>query len=247
MTTQKKIDPATLTRLPDPPPKEADEVTRFLHFYDRGSNEHLAVHLGQRNTTVITGDCRVLASMDVDFTRAKRPDVLIAFAVSPEAYRARGHYVITEQGKPPDFVMEIASESTGREDTGPKRDAYAALGIPEYWRFDNTGTHHKTKLAGDRLAAERYEPIEINVLPDGRHQGYSSVLNLILEWNNGDLKWLDPSTGESIASIEQEREARLAAQAEAEEEREGLRRDQARIRELEEELARMRQKPDTGP
>ena len=211
MATEKKIDPTVLTRLPDPPPKEPDEVTAFLHFYDRGSNEHLAVHLGQRDTTLITGDCRVLASMSDDFTRAKRSDVLIAFGVNPQGYKARGHYVIAEHGKPPDFVMEIASESTAGEDTGPKRDVYAALGIPEYWRFDETGRHHKAKLAGDRLAGGRYDPIQINVLPDGRHQGYSTVLNLILEWNSGDLNWLDPATGENIATMEQEREARLAA------------------------------------
>ena len=109
--------------------------------------------------------------------------------------------------------MEIASESTGHEDTGPKREEYAALGIPEYWRFDDSGRHHKTKLAGDRLAGARYEPMDISVLPDGRHQGYSTVLNLILEWNAGDLNWIDPSTGENIPTMEQERHPRLEAAA----------------------------------
>ena len=236
MTTEKTIEPAALTRLPDPKPKEPDEVTAFLHFYDRGSNEHLAVHLGNRDTTLITGDCRVIASMHDDFTRAKRPDLLIAFAVNPQAYKARGHYIISEQGKPPDFVMEIASETTGHEDTGPKRDEYAALGIPEYWRFDESGSHHQTKLAGDQLAGNRYEPIDINVLPDGRHQGYSTVLNLILEWNDGDLNWIDPATGEQIATMEQERQGRLAAEARAEEEQEARLAAEARIRELEAEL-----------
>ena len=32
-----------------------------------------------------------------------------------------------------------------------KRAAYAGLGIPEYWRFDETGDFHGTRLAGDRL------------------------------------------------------------------------------------------------
>ena len=221
MTTEKTIDPAALTKLPDPPPKEPDEVTAFLHFYDRGSNTHLAVHLGNRDTTLLTGDCRVMISSD-DTSEARRPDVLIAFGVNPQAFRARGHYVIPEQGKPPDFVMEIASESTGTVDTGPKRVEYAALGIPEYWRFDDTGKHHGSKLAGDRLAGDRYEPIDINVLPDGRHQGYSTVLDLVLEWHNGDLNWIDPATGEYIATMEQEREGRLQAEA--------------RIRELEQRL-----------
>ena len=235
MTTEKTIDPAALSRLPDSPPKEPDEVAAFLHFYDRGSNEHLAVHLGNRDTTLLTGDCRVMISSD-DTSEARRPDVLIAFGVNPQAFRARGHYVISEQGKPPDFVMEIASESTGAVDTGPKRVEYAALGIPEYWRFDDTGKHHGTRLAGDRLTGDRYEPINIKVLPDGRHQGYSTVLDLILEWRDGDLNWIDAAKGEYIATMEQEREDRMAAEAQAEHEREGRLQAEGRIRELEQRL-----------
>ena len=58
-------------------------------------------------------------------------------------------------------MLEVASRSTGAEDTGPKRADYEALGVAEYWRFDETGEHHKTKLAGDRLMYGRYEPIAI--------------------------------------------------------------------------------------
>ncbi len=235
MTTEKTIDPAALTKLPDPPPKEPDEVTAFLHFYDRGSNTHLAVHLGNRETTLVTGGCRVMISSD-DTSEARRPDVLIAFGVNPQAFRARGHYVISEQGKPPDFVMEIASESTAAVDTGPKRVEYAALGIPEYWRFDDTGKHHGSKLAGDRLAGDRYEPIDIGVLPDGRLQGYSTVLDLMLEWHDGDLNWIDPATAEYIATMEQEREGRLAAEAQTEYERKARLQAEARIQELEQRL-----------
>ena len=62
-------------------------------------------------------------------------------------------------------------------DTGVNRDDYAALGIAEYWRFDETGEHH-----GDRLAEGRYEPIAIAELPEGSLQGYSTALNLNLRW-----------------------------------------------------------------
>ena len=68
----------------------------------------------------------------------------------PEAYRGSNSYVISEQAKPPDFVLEIASRSTGRQDVVEKRAAYAGLGIPEYWRFDETGEFHGAHLAGDR-------------------------------------------------------------------------------------------------
>ena len=58
---------------------------------------------------------------------------------TPAAILDRNGYVIEEVGKPPDFVLEIASESTGRADYTSKRDAYAGYGVGEYWRFDSTG------------------------------------------------------------------------------------------------------------
>jgi len=40
---------------------------------------------------------------------------------------------------PPPLVLEVLSESTWRADLGPKRDAYAAMGIAEYWLYDPEG------------------------------------------------------------------------------------------------------------
>ena len=84
---------------------------------------------------------------------------MIVFNISPEDYRASNGYIIFEQGKPPDFVLEVASESTANTDA--KRDDYAALGIPEYWRFDETGQYHGARLAGDSLLHGRYKPIPL--------------------------------------------------------------------------------------
>ena len=68
-----------------------------------------------------------------------------------------------------------------------KRPAYAGLGIPEYWRFDETGEFHGTRLAGDRLVDRRYEPVPIETVEEGVLQGYSRVLNLIIRWDHGQL------------------------------------------------------------
>ena len=228
MTKKKPIDTSQLTPLPDPPPREPDESTVFIHFFDRGNNEYLAVHLGNRDTTLITGGCQVMPTA-ADHDGAIRPDVLIAFHANIAAYRAREHYVIDEQGKPPDFVLEIASESTATEDTGPKRVEYAALGIPEYWRFDHTGAHHGAKLAGDRLADNRYQSIPIEELPGNRHRGYSPALNLTLEWHDGNLNWIDPDTGQPILTREQDRQNHLS-------ERQARLAAEARVRELEHRL-----------
>ena len=57
--------------------------------------------------------------------------------------------------------VPVRDRRTGRRDAVQKRSRYAALGIPEYWRFDETGEFHGTMLAGDRLMDGRYEPIPI--------------------------------------------------------------------------------------
>ena len=74
-----------------------------------------------------------------DGNRRFQPDVYVAFGVDAAAIRQRNGYLIWEVGKPPDFVLEVASESTAPLDIGGKRDLYAGLSIPEYWRFDASG------------------------------------------------------------------------------------------------------------
>ncbi len=241
-------------RLPDIPDREPDEVTQFDHIAKTGNAHYLAQHLGNPETTLVEADRWVVPAADFDKRRARYPDLLVAFGVDPEAYRASNGYVVSEQGKAPDFVLEVASESTGENDVGDKRDYYESLGILEYWRFDETGEHHGTKLAGDVLVEGRYEPVEIRELSGGALQGYSRALNLNLRWEEGALLFRDPATGDPIATLESERaradtaEARAdtaearADTAEARADTAEARADtaEARNRELEEELRRLR-------
>ncbi len=144
-------------------------------------------------------------------------------------------------------MLEIASRSTGRRDTVDKRIAYAALLIPEYWRFDQDGQFHGARLAGDRLTDGVYEPIQIDNLPDGSLQGYSAVLNLYLRWTDRNLIWCDPATGEPIASLEsvrrdldQERRALAQERSALAQERQARAQAEARVRELEDWLQQLR-------
>ena len=173
MTTENILHRAGRFKLPDPPPREPDEVTAFDHIYRHGNNHHLAMHFGNGETTLVEYDRWIVASPEDNRARARRPDLLIAFDASPDDYAASNGYIISEQGKPPDFVMEVASESTAGVDTGAKRVDYAALGIPEYWRFDKTGDLHGAKLAGDILEGTSYRPIPIEEVAPGILQGYS--------------------------------------------------------------------------
>ena len=119
----------------------------------------MVLHLGNPDTTLVEADRWIVARPESNKARARRPDLLIAFNVSPEDYAASNGYIISEQGKPPDFVLEVASESTAEIDVGAKRRDYAELGIPEYWRFDETGEFHGVRLAGDRLVDGVYVPL----------------------------------------------------------------------------------------
>ena len=137
-------------------------------------------------------------------------------------------------------MLEVASESTAEADVGTKRDYYAELGIPEYWRFDKTGEFHGARLAGDRLVNGQYQPMVIEDLPGGVLQGYSAALNLNLRWEDGQLVWHDPATRQRIVTLDDERQARLSEQARADNEQQQRIQAEARIQQLEAELDRLR-------
>ena len=158
-TFTKMPRPAGRFRLPDPPKREPDEMTSYDQLHKTGYSHALVLHLGNPDTTLVEADRWIVARPESNKARARRPDLLIAFNVSPEDYAASNGYIISEQGKPPDFVLEVASESTAEIDVGAKRRDYAELGIPEYWRFDETGEFHGVRLAGDRLVDGVYVPL----------------------------------------------------------------------------------------
>ena len=229
-------------RLPDPPEREPDDMTSAEHLSETGLQHHLKQFLGNPETTIVSGEKYITARRGGEM---RYPDLLVAFRVNPAAYRDTNGYVISEQGKPPDLVLEIASPATGHIDVGAKREFYERLLIPEYWRFDATGEFHGARLAGDRLVNGRYEPIDIAELTGGVLRGHSAALNVNWRWEDGQLSCYDPKTGMHIATFESERMARLAAEARADSaeaelraEREARARDQARIRELEQRLLR---------
>ena len=213
-------------RLPDPPEKHPDDMTSFDHLAATGTAHYLAVHLGNPETTLVAGERYMVVRPTRSMAGSHYPDMLVAFDVDPALYKAGNGYIIEEQGKPPDFVLEVASPHTGHVDVGEKREAYESLGILEYWRFDETGEYHGTRLAGDRLESGRYAPVDVEELSGGVLQGYSRALDLYLRWEEGELALHDPATGRRIATLEDERAGRMQAEA--------------RVWELEAELRRLR-------
>ena len=140
-------------------------------------------------------------------------------------------------------MLEVGSETTGRRDVGVKRERYAALGIPEYWRFDPSGgLYHRSPsmpgaaLAGDRLVNGRYEPFPIHQTDEGDYRGYSPALNLELRWEIGRLLWFDPVAQLYLPSYDEAIDVAEGRRIAAEEQRDAA---QARVRELEDQIHRL--------
>ncbi len=177
---------------PDPPESEREDLTGFDHLTFTGSVRDLFLHFGEPANAIFLGDKYLAEKLRVHPAELRRPDLLIAFNANPELYRRSNAYVISEQGKPPDFILEVGSPSTRAEDAGQKREDYARLGVVEYWRFDPEDSDNVVKLADDRLVRGRYEPVPITGLDAGHLEGRSIALNLCLRWEQGQLRWYDP-------------------------------------------------------
>ena len=161
------------------------------------------------------------------------PDVLVSFGVPK---RDRLSYVMADEGKAPDFVLEVASVSTWRRDYGEKRKTYEALGVREYFVYD-ARPEAETRLVGFRLRGEAYEELSGSPIhPDGPSGLRSEVLDLWAHLDErGGLRWYDPVTGEDLRTLteaEREREA-------AERERDAA---QRQMKAMAAELARLRGK-----
>ncbi len=159
------------------------------------------------------------------------PDCYIALETDPAFVYQFPNYFIWEVGKPPDFVLEVASPSTARNDLGRKHDLYARLGMTEYWKLDPTGGElYGVPLMGERLVAGKYVPYNLNEEPDGSVWSRSEILNLDFHWDGEQFDIRDPLTGRTIHPVEMERQARLDAEVRSETELRRLREENERLR-----------------
>lgn len=225
-----KVEP-DVTALPDITDSEKAAMTSFKHLAFTGIVRDLFMHFGEPEDAVFMGERYLVERLDLPPSERRIPDLLIAFNANVALMERQNGYVIADQGKSPDFILEVGSPSTRREDVGRKRDDYARMGVLEYWRFDEEDSPNVVKLAGDRLVGGSYEPMPISALSEGAMEGCSQILNLCLRWEQGKLRWYDPANARYVLTAE---DYALAARDYAE------RADQAeaRARELEEQLRR---------
>ena len=221
-----------LERFPDFPPR--DDMQNWFYLHASAVGSALAIHLPN---AIVVSEVPVTPSQPRG-EDVRIPDLLVLFDSDLALLREQNGYVIDSQGKAPDFVLEVASPTTGKVDYTDKRRDYERFGVVEYWRFDpSDGEYHDAALAGDRLVDGVYESIEIEELGEGRHRGYSAALGLYVCWEDGMLRFFDPVTGSYLLAHDEERAGRMAAEdrAGAAEDRAGA----AEARAEEEQAGRM--------
>ena len=194
--------------LPDPP-RLADAAEQYKHM--ARADQTLETWLRLRPNTLVDGEGYLCFNRTDPMSTWVVPDCIIAFDVDLELYDEYNGYVISAMGKPPEFVMEVASRSTARRDQTTKRDQYAEFRVGEYWRFDPTGRYYDRPLAGERLVNGVWEPFDIHEDANGLLWGYSPALGLDLLWDDGKLYFRNPETGEILLSQQQAQEELEAA------------------------------------
>lgn len=180
----------------------------------------------------ISGNIFVYYRDETGEMQSVSPDILVVRGVQKKKRRI---YNIEKEGKAPEFVLELTSLSTKKEDLGNKRFIYANLGVKEYFIFDPFGDTIRPALRGFRLENGDYLPIVGTRLK-------SEVLGLELRLEENLLRLYDFKKDQRLLTRAESHAARRAAEAKvlaAENKAAAAEAENARLRE---ELEKLRKK-----
>ena len=209
--------------------------------------EVLDTHFAERPEVYVSGDI-LMYYVEGDPRKSVAPDVLVTFGMGKKNRRT---YLVWEEGKVPDFVMEFSSKGTYRNDLGRKMTLYASLGIQDYFLYDAEGLYLSSPIMGFTLVDGSYTPISES--PNRRL--HSTALNLDFSVGEVGLGIYDPvaeawlQTPAESATARADREATRAelqtiradmAESRADEEAIARQRAEAELAELREELERLK-------
>lgn len=206
------------------------------------------------------GDCFVGGNMFLYFSSEqlrgrdfRGPDFFAVLGVSP---RERKSWVVWDEEKGPDLIIELLSDSTRQSDKVEKKRVYQdRLRVAEYFWFDPWDPED---FAGFTLSDGRYRPL--TPVEPGRIP--SPLLNLTLSWWDGEyggvqarwLRWADANgdllptdTEAAKAEAAAARTEAEAAKAEAEATKSAVAAAEARARKAETELAQLRARLPEDP
>ena len=163
------------------------------------------------------------------------PDVYVVLGAP--AYPPRDTYMLWNEPKGPDFVLEVTSKSTRRDDERRKRDVYAALGVREYFLYDPRAEYLVPPLQGFRLRDGEYRALPgVTALSNRGVSVASEVLGLELRDDREArmVRLRDLETGEDLPTYEEAERAREEEASARQQESEARQQEaEARQREVE--------------
>ena len=171
------------------------------------------------------------------------------FAVLDVPKGERKCWVVWEEGKGPDVVVELLSQSTASLDKTQKKEIYQKrLRVPEYFWFD---PFNPRDFAGFTISDLEYQPI----IPDPQGRLISKQLGLALvlwsgqykEANTTWIRWATPDgvllpTAEEFAQQAQQQAEQ--AQQQAEQAQQQAEQAQQRVEQVESQLQQERQRTE---
>jgi Uma2 family endonuclease len=206
------------------PMPEGDKQRRNLSY----ATEALKLWFEKLSDVYVSGNLFIRYEVDGAEKRIS-PDIFVVFGTSRED---RISYTVWEEdGKVPDFVLEITSKGTAAKDRKQNPLIYRDLGVKEYFQYDPSCKFLKpTSLHGARLENGEYEAIARSVLEDGTLTLHSEVLGLDLHlYPNLNFRFFDPISNQILRSYAEAEHDRYQAE---------LERSQAELEKLYEQQAR---------
>ena len=171
----------------------------------------LRKHFAHRPDVYVSGNMMMYYE-EGEPRRSVSPDVFVAMGVED---RERRTYLLWREAKGPDFVLEVTSRSTRRNDQRTKRALYERMGVSEYVLYDPLGEYLDPPLQGFRLVGGEYIEWEEMRMPWGARALRSEVLGLSLHVRARDraLRLYDSVSGEDLLTFDEEAAAREEAEA----------------------------------
>ena len=177
------------------------------------------------------------------------PDVYVAFGV---ANRHRYSYVAWEEGKPPDFVLEVVSPSSRWRDEHEKPGIYAQIGVPEFFLYDPEGKLVPT-LSGFELRGGAYRLLPRERVREDAIGVRSKKLGLFLcvkpagpEPLDGSLCVYDPVAAKFLPARHELAADRRRLDADRRQAQVRAEASEARVAELQAQIAAMRRERREG-
>ena len=204
-------------------------------------------HFAERHDVYIAGN-QFLYWVEGNPSQRVAPDVYVAFGVPKRPWRAT--WKVWEIGKAPDVIIELTSRSTAGEDLDRKYRLYQRLGVKEYILIDVRREYLIEPVILHRLVESAYQQIPTEHPSDREWRVHSEQLGLEVvvraEDDGYTVRLFDQERGRTIPTgMELQAEA-IEAHRKAGEEASVRAQLEARLRALEEELAKRKSEADGG-